>query len=277
MSRIAITGARGGVGSRISKTALEQGHSVIAIDRPDTMDRSVEHPDRADLACDVTSYDELESAVKGADALIHLAAYPSPGKRPIHQTHNNNVVGSYNALSVAVSLGIDRVCLASSINAIGGVYSRSARYDYFPVDEKHPTYNEDPYSLSKWICEQQADSFARRYEQMSIATIRLHWAVPDRDLVLSRESKHPEIEAKQLWGYTTFDAVTRACLRSLVADFAGHECFYIVAPLTTTLTPSIELAQKYFPDVPVVGDLSGTNGFFDCSKAERILGWRHDR
>ncbi|HVX47232.1 MAG TPA: NAD(P)-dependent oxidoreductase [Mycobacteriales bacterium] len=277
MSRIAITGARGGVGTRISETAIAQGHSVIGIDRPDTMDRAVERAERVDLACDVTAYDELEDAVKGADALIHLAAFPSPGHRPVHETHNNNVVGSYNALSVAVSLGIDRVCLASSINAIGGVYSRAPRYDYFPVDEKHPTYNEDPYSLSKWICEQQADSFARRYEQMSIATIRLHWAVPDRDWVISRPPRNPEIEAKQLWGYTTFDAVSRACLQALTADFAGHECFYIVASQTTSTIPSEELARKYFPDVPVVGDLSGTAGFFDCSKAERILGWQHDR
>lgn len=277
MSRIAITGARGGVGTRITAAALAQGHSVIAIDRADTMDRAVEHVDRSDLTCDVTSYQDLEDAVKGADALIHLAAFPSPGGRPAHEVHNNNVVGSYNALTVADALGIDRVCLASSINAIGGVYSRSPRYDYFPVDEKHPTYNEDPYSLSKWICEQQADSFARRYESMTIATIRLHWAVQDRALVLSREPKHPESESKQLWGYTSFDAVARACLQSLVADFSGHECFYIVAPLTTRATPSAELAQKYFPDVPIVGDLSGTKGFFDCSKAENLLGWQHDQ
>ena len=51
--------------------------------------------------------------------------------------------------------------------------------------------------------------------------------------------------------------------------------FYIVAPNSTSTTPSLELAARYFPDVPVRGDLSGHKSFFDSSKAERLLGWRH--
>lgn len=43
-----------------------------------------------------------------------------------------------------------------------------------PIDEKHATYAEDPYSLSKWECEQQCDSFVRRYESMRIASFRMH-------------------------------------------------------------------------------------------------------
>jgi hypothetical protein len=45
-------------------------------------------------------------------------------------------------LSAAATLGIQRVCSASSINAIGGAFSRAPRYDYFPIDEQHPTYVE---------------------------------------------------------------------------------------------------------------------------------------
>jgi len=29
--------------------------------------------------------------------------------------------------------------------------------------------------------------------------------------------------------------------------------------------------------VPVRGDLSSHRSFFDCRKAERLLGWRHDQ
>jgi UDP-glucose 4-epimerase len=41
--------------------------------------------------------------------------------------------------------------------------------------------------------------------------------------------------------------------------------------------PSLELKQKHYPDVPVRGDLSGHKSFFDSSKAERLLGWKHDQ
>ena len=71
-----------------------------------------------------------------------------------------------------------RICLASSINAIGGVGSRRGNFDYFPVDEKHPAHIEDDYSLSKQAMEAQADSFARRNPDMTISSLRFH-ALPD--------------------------------------------------------------------------------------------------
>ena len=65
------------------------------------------------------------------------------------------------------------------------------------------------------------------------------------------------------------------CSSDLTADFWGHETFYSVAPETAAATPSLELKQRFFPDVPLRGDLSGYRAFFDCSKAARLLGWRH--
>jgi UDP-glucose 4-epimerase len=64
-------------------------------------------------------------------------------------------------------------------------------------------------------------------------------------------------------------------LLTLTADFSGHEVFYIVAPTTISPRPSVELAEQYFPEVPRRGDFSGNQGFFDCAKATRILGWTH--
>jgi len=157
----------------------------------------------------------------GADGVIHMAAIPTPGHHPDHVVHNNNVVGSYNALRAAAENGIKRVCQASSVNAIGHSYSRNSRYDYFPIDEDHPTYNEDPYSLSKWICELQADSFVRRYEDMVIASMRFHWVVPNREMAAQVFNK-PGTK-QHLWAYTLHPAAARACLLSLSASFTGHE------------------------------------------------------
>ena len=67
----------------------------------------------------------------------------------------------------------------------------------------------------------------------------------------------------------------RACLLSLKAPFTGHEVFYITAPDTTIDIPSLELAQRFHPGVPIRGDLSGRRAFFDCAKAGRLLGWTH--
>ena len=273
--RIAITGGNGHIGRAVTTLSLSHGHRVVSIDRA-LLSEEVARPDVTVVHADITNYSEFEQALRGCDALIHLAAFPSPAGHPDHEVHNNNVVGSYNALSAAAQVGIKRVCQASSINAIGGLYSRWPHYDYFPLDEQHPTYSEDPYSLSKWICEQQADAFARRYDEMVIASLRFHGVVPDR-AAMARFSQGPgERQAKHLWGYTRQDATARACLLSLTADFHGHEVFYIVAPDTMMDVPSLELKQRFFADVSIRGDLSGRRGFFDCGKAERLLNWKHD-
>jgi len=206
--RIALTGGSGRIGRAVIELALSQSHSVVSIDRA-LPAQSHARPDLTFVQADITHYPELEQALRGCDALVPLAAIPSPHRYPDYEVHNNNVVGSYNALSAAARLGIDRVCQASSVNATGAAFSRWPRYDYFPIDERHPTYNEDPYSLSKWICEQQADSFARRYEAMTIASLRFHWVVPERTAAARRNLGLSEMLVKHLWGYTRLDATAR--------------------------------------------------------------------
>ena len=271
--RLALTGGSGRVGQAIAAEALRQGHSVVSIDRTppaDNQERNLRF-----VPADICQYEQLLAAFEGCDALIHMAAIRQPFRLPDHIVHNNNVVGSYNALRAAVERGIMRICQASSVNAIGLSFSRAPHFDYFPIDEEHPNYSEEPYGLSKWICEQQADSFARRYEHIRIASMRFHWVVPDRATAGSWFNSPGE--EKHLWAYTLYEAAARACLLSLTADYQGHEIFYIAAPDTTIDVPSLELAAEYFPDVPIRGDLSGYRSFFSSAKAERLLGWRHDR
>lgn len=273
--RIALTGASGGIGRGIVARALAQGHCIVGVDRapaPDATPREGVSFVQAEMA----DYDGLVAAFAGCDGLIHMAAIPSPGRHPDHVVHNNNVVGSYNALRAAAENGIRRICQASSVNAIGHAYSRRPRYDFFPIDETHANYSEEPYSLSKWICEQQADSFVRRYEGMAIASLRFHYVTREREAAVALYRDAKTSVDKHLWAWTSLDAAADACLRSLTAPLAGHEVFYIVSPTTTAATPSLELAAQHFPGVPVTGDLSGQRSFFSSAKAERLLGWDHD-
>jgi UDP-glucose 4-epimerase len=274
--QIAITGGSGRVGRAVTELALAQGHRVVGIDFV-APSQPVAPPNYSYFQVDITRYEEIEQALQGCEGVVHLAAIPSPGRHPDHVVHNNNVTGSYNVLSAAAHLGITRICQASSINATGAAYSRSPRYDYFPLDEKHPTYNEDPYSLSKWICEQQADSLARRYDNLTISSLRFHWVIESRAIALERYTQPGKpLWVNDLWGYTGLKAAARACLLALGTEFKGHEVFYITGPNTGLDRPSLELAQEFFPEVPVRGDLSGNRSFFDSSKAEQILGWKHD-
>lgn len=258
--RVAITGARGRLGTPVAEEARRRGHEVVAIDRLE--------PEGIDLA----DFDSVVAAIDGCEALIHLAAISGPGRHPDHVVHDNNVTASYHALRAAAEAGIRRICQASSINAIGGRFSVAPRYDYLPLDEYHPTYAEDPYSLSKAICELQGEAIARRFG-ISIASLRLHALVQDREAI-RRAGLAEDAAARELWGYTRMDAAVAACLAAIDVDLGGHEAFYVTAPDTSSDDPSVELASRWYPDVSLRG-LSGSDSFFDCSKAARLLGWHH--
>jgi UDP-glucose 4-epimerase len=276
--KIAVTGGNGDMGRSLIPYLLEQGHSVISIDRAlpsEPFAPSARPLDR--LIADTRDFGEFVAGLRGCEALVHLAAIRAPVNYPDWVVYRDNTLSSYNALSAAATLGIKRVCLASSINAIGGVFSRSPRYDYFPLDEQHPTYAEDPYSLSKWVLEQQADAFARRYEWMSIASLRFHWLAESRERILEWAPNMGAATIRHLWAYTLLPEASRACLLSLTVDFVGHEVFYIVAPRTTEAELSLDLARRHYPNVAIRDEsaLAGHQGFFNCARAERILGWRH--
>lgn len=279
--KITVTGGCGRFGGVVLRLLASRGHELLVLDRQEpraslptgaTFERS-----------DLLDATWLRQRLAGQDALVHLAAIPHPLGQPPEAVYANNTLTSYHALVAAAEAGVRRVCQASSINAIGGAWSRVARYDYFPVDEKHPTYNEDPYSLSKWVAEAQADSVARMHPEMTIASLRLHGLADGP----RRESADPSLAAvpaehrfrvvNHLWAYVNIESAAHAVEAALLAEWRGHEAFFIVAPRTifTADVDSAALAAEHFPGASLRTDLSGNAGFYDCDKARRMLGWIH--
>ncbi len=73
------------------------------------------------------------------------------------------MMANWNVLEAAEVHGIGRICMASSVNAVGaGWGSKLYTPEYYPVDEKHPTRAEDAYSQSKWLGEEMGEAFVRR-------------------------------------------------------------------------------------------------------------------
>ena len=70
--------------------------------------------------------------------------------------------------------------------------------------------------------------------------------------------------------------------------WSGAEAFYIVAPTNNVFEKlgedapdSLTLAKGHYPDAKLKEGWFGDDeerrgrGFYDCSKAERLLGWKH--
>lgn len=276
--KIGITGARGLVGKRVVKTCYDAGHETVQINRtPQEHDGTPNSEMRtADVAND---YWATIAAFKGCDAIIHLASISDPVGKDDWFVHNNNVDSAFNGFHAAGSLGIKRVCYASSVNAIGLAFSnRPLFFDYFPIDEEAPQHPTDPYALAKEEAEYQSRAFAEWFPGLSIACLRIHEVAPLKAVQEEHHKNWDVAAVRQLWGWVNPQAVARACLLGVEnsENVRGSEVFNIIAPTTTQDMPSEQLARKYYPQAEIRTDMSSNVGFWTIDKAERILGWTHD-
>lgn len=173
--KILITGGLGLVGRPLVQRLLQHGHTVRVLDR------AGEQPP-TEVECvigDITDFAAVREAVRGMQAIIHLAALPHPAAGPGYEIFRINCSGSFNVYEAAAQEGIRRVVCASSINALGFNYGvKSFPIQYLPMDEEHPTFTSDPYSFSKQITEEIGAYYWRR-EGISGVQLRLpavlHW------------------------------------------------------------------------------------------------------
>lgn len=275
--RIVVTGAAGRLGRRVVARALRAGHEVVAADLPSVAATCEDGVRLVWRGADLTVLEDARALLAGASAVAHLAGLTSPRAAEEPEVHRTNVGATYNVLVAAEEQGVAAVCTASSVNAIGGFYSARPHYDYFPLDEAHPSYCEDAYSLSKWLGEHQSAAFARRRPAAVFAALRLHALREDIADATHPPDTGPTQRWRDLWGWTPFDAAAAAVLRALRRPTPGHAVYNIVAARTTCDVPSAELARRFHPDIPLRTQLLGNAGFYSTARALVELGWdAHD-
>jgi hypothetical protein len=90
------------------------------------------------------------------------------------------------------------------------------------------------------------------------------------------------VRKRDLWGYVQEDAAAEAFILAASDEsgrWCGHEVFFIAAPSAAAAEDIDILKQTYYPEVSWLvkeeKDMSHKTGFFNCEKAERLLGWVH--
>jgi len=111
--RVLVTGASGVFGRDIATRLARAGADVVALAR-----REVSIPGVEFVAGDIRDAAIVEQAMKGCDAVAHLAWAVSPLKSR-DDTHDVNVGGTQNVLDAMDATGCRRVVFSSSVTAYG--------------------------------------------------------------------------------------------------------------------------------------------------------------
>lgn len=273
INKVAVTGAGGKVGRQVVQELLDNGYQVLSITH------SPKGIAGEEVSLEITNYREVYKAFKGCDAVIHLAAIPSPLINSGDIVLNTNVIGTYNVLRAAGENGIFRVAVASTDCTLGFTYSKNRpQPEYLPVDENHPLKPDDSYGLSKVLMERAADAMVQRYPGMSIASLRITYVSEKKeyksDSKFQEWSMDPEKGPWNLWSYIDNRDSARAFRKAIETDLGGHEVFFIAASNTRSLTPSRELIQKYFPEAELKEEIKGHMSLENNKKAEKMLNFK---
>ena len=171
--KVLITGAGGNLGRVLAPTLAQMGYEPVLMDV-----RPIETPFRV-IQADVTRQEDLHTAVKGVDVIVHAAALHGIhiSKYSREDYWNLNVAGTYYIYEAAREAGIKKIMLCSTM----GVYGESAKEteDTFTVvTEDLPLLPRDIYGESKKLCEDLAEFYSRSHKIQTIA-YRLGMFVPE--------------------------------------------------------------------------------------------------
>ncbi|KAF8890648.1 hypothetical protein BD779DRAFT_239777 [Infundibulicybe gibba] len=101
--KLAITGCNGRVGKCVVRCALAAGHAVVGIDRSVSNTAVELGAQFVFVKADLREYAEVLEALRGCNGVVHLAAMPQPDGYKVN-THNNNVVLSWNVLTACAEV-----------------------------------------------------------------------------------------------------------------------------------------------------------------------------
>ncbi len=275
--RIVVTGGSGRAGEYILAECASRGHDVVNADlRPPP--EGAQYSGGLFQRVDCEDMSALITATRGADAIIHMAAIPAPNTEPERVLFRINMMSNWNVLEACEINGIQRVVMASSINAVGAGWGDGLiPTEYFPVDEEHPTRVQDAYSQSKWLGEQMADAFIRRGHIKQIASMRFHglW-----DLMMAKNHRVNGDKiatggrnAMGFWSWVGRHDAARACRLAIEKDLDGHQVFFINASDTVLEISTEEALGKEYPGIPVRKPLGQFESPLSIEKAKRLLGW----
>jgi nucleoside-diphosphate-sugar epimerase len=283
MGRLVVTGGSGKAGRAVVRDLVEHGYEVLNVDVVPPAERVAPF-----LVADLTDFGETLEALRGAAAVIHLAAIPAPGIRTVEATFRINTSSTYNVFSAATALGLERVVWASSETVLGLPFGRrGARNlldaaaapghvetpDYVPIDEVHPLRPHSSYSLSKVVGEEMARQFAR---WSGIPFIALRFSAirePDEYAAFPDSWADPHLAEWNLWAYVDARDVAQASRLALTARISGADAFIIAAADTVMDRPNTELLAASFPDVPVREGADDHRTLLSIEKARRVLGY----
>jgi nucleoside-diphosphate-sugar epimerase len=272
--RVLVTGAFGMIGTAVVDTLLARGVAVsaLAVARPEP--EVAARVDRVFVG-DAGDVDLVRAALADVDAVVHLAALPSPDHAPAVEVFAGNTRATFAVLDEAGRAGVRRAVIASSYSILGLPWAaRPLHPPYFPIDLDTPLQVEDPYGLSKQADEATARMVGRRYGT-DIVALRFPFVGGAERIArrLRMTLEDPAVAASESWAYLDVRDAAEVTWLALTAPVTGVHTLFVAAPEILAPQPTEELIRTHHPDSEIRGSIPGRTTPLDLEPARRLLGF----
>ncbi|GAA4494564.1 NAD(P)-dependent oxidoreductase [Hymenobacter ginsengisoli] len=277
--RVAVTGGTGKLGKACVKDLLAHGYDVFVIDTvaPEKGIPSI-IADLSDFGQTLDAFSSVGHEIHAGvgtnafDAIVHLAAFPTPRQYPDAHLFQNNIMGTYNVFEAARRLGIHNVIWASSETTLGEPFDGGE--PYAPVDEDYPLRAKSAYALAKVLMEDMARQFVLQTPAMKLVGLRFSNVMEPQDYAKFPAYDHdPEERKWNMWAYIDARDGSQAIRKAIEWEATGMHPFIIANADTVMSKSSAELMKNYLPQVPVKKALGQHETLLSIEKARRVLGY----
>lgn len=144
--KIFITGGNGFIGGRLVAKLRARGDEVVCLLRDPSKAIGLHKAGAQLVKGDITEPASMREAMRGADAVFHLAGLYKFGPKYIPQMRAINVDGARNVLALAAELGVPKILHTSTIGVFGNTHGEVVDESYFC--DKPELVSE--YEITKW-------------------------------------------------------------------------------------------------------------------------------
>ncbi len=274
MARVIVTGGSGKLGRACVADLIEHGYEVVNIDlvAPREALCPFVETDLTDFGEAMEALSGVDSRHEGADAVVHLAAIPAPGRKPNAAIFRTNMLSTYNVFESARRAKIRNVVWASSETVLGLPFETPP--PYVPVDEEYAGRPETAYSLSKWLGEEMAKQFCRWDPELKMVGLRFSNVMEPHDYARFKGFDRNAAERKwNLWGYIDARDGAQAIRKALEARIKGAEVFIIANAETVMSRDNQSLMAEVFPGLAIKDGIGPNETLLSIDKAKRMLGY----
>ncbi|MEP3437335.1 MAG: NAD(P)-dependent oxidoreductase [Hoeflea sp.] len=264
---VVVTGAAGHLGRNVLAAFRDVGWNARGLDIVGDADLGVEAVDLRDFAV-------ARRHLATASFVAHCAALPRPVGYEASDVFSTNMALMYAAIAGAEDGCATRIIYASSYSIIGLPFAPNRpKLTALPITEDEKAAPQDVYATTKWLGEEMLDAYVRRTGNAAVS-LRLPWIhTPEsfaEQVVPIRDDPDSHIH---LWSWIDARDAGRAFVAAAEADIEGHLRLFVSADDSFATRPSAELVAESWPEVFVVGNLSGRKSLIDASRARQTIGF----